>query len=220
MKLMALVALLITSAFANDYVVLDSSRVELESSVATLEKNHYTPSVVNLSVPVVHRIDMCDPRDERTERYSCDETDTYYDPYCYGGPIGGGIGYPRGPRGPRYNPPRTSGRVVVRGGTRTGRVIVRSRPVERGCWRTRVIRRTCTRTICTNPYTIDEVRTQNFELSFENYTKDAILNFSLDQYGNLTLLPTTISAGCTVLTKYGEGSNVTGAKLKLKRRCR
>jgi hypothetical protein len=218
MKLMALVALLITSAFANDYVVLDGPSVRLDSSVATLEKNHYTPSVVNLMVPVIHTVEMCDPRDERTERYACDETDTYYDPYCYGGGrIGGPIG-PRGPRGPRYNPPRPRGGVVR--GRPTGRVIVRSRPINSGCWRTRVIRRTCTRTICTNPYTIDEVRNQNFALSFENYNKDAILNFSLDQYGNLTLMPTTISAACTVLTKFGEGSNVTGAKLKLKRRCR
>jgi len=219
MKLLTLSALFVFSIFANDYVVLDGPTVKLDSSMATLEKNHYTPNSVNMIVPVVHTVEMCDPRDERTQRYDCSETDTYWDSFCHGGRVGGGIGYPRGPR---YNPPRTGGRVVIGNGRgrRTGRVVVRTRPVNTGCWRTRVIPRTCTRTICSNPYTIDEVRNQNFNLTFENYNKDAILNFSLDQYGNLTLMPTSTSASCTVLTKYGSGSDVTGAKLKLKRRCR
>tara|TARA_B100001971_G_scaffold129103_1_gene119013 strand:- start:58815 stop:59483 length:669 start_codon:yes stop_codon:yes gene_type:complete len=222
MKYLLLVALFAIGASANDYVVLEGNSVRLESSTASLEKTAYTPNSINLIVPVTYTREMCEPRDERRERYDCSETDTYYDPYCYGGPIG----YPRHPRGggvvvrgPRYNPPggtvgrsRTTGRVVVRTG--------RSHRVDTGCWRTRRIPRTCTRTICTNPYYVDDVVSKNFTLTFDNYNRNDVLNFSLDQYGNLTLMPTRISAGCTVLTKYGSGSDVTGAKLKLKRSCR
>lgn len=222
MKYLLLVALFALGVSANDYVVLEGNSVSLNSSNASLEVTAYTPNNINLIVPVTYTREMCDPRDERRERYDCSETESYYDPYCYGGPIG----HPRrggtiNPRGPRYNPPggtvgrsRRTGRVVVRTG-RTGRVGTTS-----GCWRTRLVPRTCTRTICTNPYYVDDVVTKNFSLTLESYTRNDVLNFSLDQYGNLNLMPTRVSPGCTVLTKYGSGSNVTGAKLKLKRSCR
>lgn len=223
MKRLLLIALMALGVSANDYVVLEGNTVTLNSSSASLEKTAYTPNSINLVVPVTYTREMCDPRDERIQRYDCSETDTYYDPLCYGGPIG----HPRHPRGgvvvrgPRYNPPGTGG--TVGRSRRTGRVVVRtgrSHRTDMGCWRTRVIPRTCTRTICSNPYYVDDVVSQNFTLTLENYTRNDVLNFSLDQYGNLTLLPTRVSAGCTVLTKYGSGSNVTGAKLKLKRSCR
>lgn len=224
MKFLLLVALFAMGAFANDYVVLEGNTVTLNSSNADLEKTAYTNSVTNLIVPVTFTREMCDPRDERLDRYDCSETDTYWDSLCIGGPIGhpGRVGVPRGPR---YNPP--GGRVGRTGGTvgrsrRTGRVVVRTgrTHVNTGCWRTRVIPRTCTRTICTNPYYVNEVVNKTFTLTLENYTRNDVLNFSLDQYGNLTLLPTRVNASCTKLVKYGSGSNVTGAKLSLKRRCR
>lgn len=210
MKILTLTALFVMSLFADDYVVLDRSFIKLDSNRVTLEKVADTPDEVSLIVPVVHTINMCNPADERTRRYQCNETEEYYDPYCYNGPVVIN-------RGVRYNPP-VNGTVVVGSRRRTGTVIVNTTPS--GCWRTRVVQKMCTEVICVNPYTIDEVRNQNFKLKFHKFDRNTRLEFIIDQYGNLSFSPLDMESSCLSVTKYGSGSNVTGAKLKIKRRCK
>lgn len=80
----------------------------------------------------------------------------------------------------------------------------------------RQVPRVCSYTVCDRTYTETEIRNQKFELTFEDYDRDEVFDFKLDEYGNVTLLPTQTSPSCTKLIVYGDKPNVTGAKISIK----
>jgi hypothetical protein len=223
--LAAAIAILSLNSFANT-VYLDSGSVDLGSNEATLEKTASTPSSVNLTVTVPTEIERCDEADMRVHRTTVtsgarcgyDTVRTRCGGYYpttnyprYRTPRRG----PRGPRGPRYNPPR-GGRTSVYAGRR----------YRNGSYNTntclRNVARTCTvnERYCSNPQYVTVDKIKSFKLSFEKFNKDASIKFSLDQRNNLELEVLNIRSKCIKKKVFTNGSEKTGAELKLKRRCR
>lgn len=225
--LAALIAMASVNAFSQ-VIYLDQTDVVLGGSGATLIKTDVTPSNVTLRVTVPTTVERCNSYDYITvtdgARCGYDEVPRY----CRGGSYGGGYGTPTR-RGPNYNPPRGGSYNPNRRGPRPGTSIPAGRRYNPNranggyyggtsiCGYDSVPR-TCS--VCANPY-YETVQVQKaFDLTFERFTRDATIQFSLDQYGNLVLDVTGVSSGCVKKTVYGSGTNITGAKLKLKRSCR
>ncbi len=225
MKKLLTIALtaLSVGAFANT-VYLDNASVDLGSNQATLEKTSQTPTSVNLVVTVPTQIERCEPADMRVEnRVITSGARCGYDTirtYCGGG--FGGIGHP----GIGYNPPRVGVRIGGgRGRGRGGRVVIpagrRYNPIRNNsCLRT--VARTCTvsERYCVNPQYVTVDKVKNFTLQFDKFNKDASIAFSLDQNNKLELDVLNMEASCIKKTVYGNDGVTTGAKLKLRRRCR
>jgi hypothetical protein len=215
-------AALSVGAFANT-VYLDSDSVDLGSNQATLEKTSQTPTSVNLVVTVPTQIERCDDADMRVERRTITSgARCGYDTvrtFCGGGY--GRVGYPTGPR---YNPRRTrvggrrggrvSGGIIISAGTRYNPIM------DNMC--TTTVARTCTvsERYCSNPQYVTVDKIKNFNLQFDKFNKNASIAFSLDQNNNLELDVLNINESCVKKTIYGNDGVTTGAKLKLKRRCR
>lgn len=233
--LMALIATASVNAFSQD-IYLDQTDVVLGGSGATLIKTDVTPSNVTLRVTIPTTIERCNSNDYITVTGG---TRCGYDKiprYCRGGSYGGGYGIPTR-RGPNYNPSRGGGYTPRRGTSiPAGRRYNPNHANGRGGFGGYYggsyggtyggtmtcgydsIPRTCS--VCANPY-YETVQIQKaFNLTFDRFTKDATIQFSLDQYGNLVLDVTGVSPGCVKKTIYGSGKNITGAKIKLKRSCR
>ena len=226
--LFVLTALTSLASFASPNVFLDSSFVTVDSNPATLVKTRNTPSNVTLSVRVPTTIERCDDQDMRT-RYvtvtSASECGTdrvrVNCGYGNGGYGNGGYNTPVR-RGRNYNPPGG-----VRRGSRGGRGRV-SIPAGRrynhynnnSC--TEEIARTCQvpRRYCSNPFYVTVDKVKSFELSFDKFRKAATIEFSLDQNQNLELDVVSERVSCIAKTIYGNNGVKTGAKIKLKRRCR
>src|SRR5690554_5713215 len=79
------------------------------------------------------------------------------------------------------------------------------------------VARSCEHTVCDRYETQTEIAMKRFELIFENYDKDEHFEFSLDEEGNVTLLPMLTSPGCTSLVVYGEKPYTEAAKISLKK---
>jgi len=87
---------------------------------------------------------------------------------------------------------------------------------------TTTVARTCTvsERYCSNPQYVTVDKIKNFNLQFDKFNKNASIAFSLDQNNNLELDVLNINESCVKKTIYGNDGVTTGAKLKLKRRCR
>jgi hypothetical protein len=226
--LTAAIAVLSLNSFANT-VYLDSSRVDLGANQATLEKTASTPETVNLKVTVPTKIERCDEVDMRVQRttvtsgarcgyetvvVSCNGYDTGYYPNTrprYRAPRTGRVSR----RGSRYNPP-VGGRTSVYAGRR-----YRNGGFNRHtCVRT--IAKTCTvnEIYCSNPQYVTVDKVKNFKLFFNRFNKEASIKFSLDQENNLELKVLNIKSSCLKTKVFVNGSEKTGAEIKLKRRCR
>ncbi|MCO4754885.1 MAG: hypothetical protein KC478_10420 [Bacteriovoracaceae bacterium] len=235
MKLATGILFLITSAFANESVVLNDSVIQLDSSSATLEKTIDTPKVVNLLVPVERAVIKCEEGYNRRVRKANAEKCGYdiIDVPC------SNIGDYRDYRDPRYNPP--GGRRAIhtprphnynRGERRVIRTAPRSnirvgvgitvRPAPRPAPRSycyneaRRVPRVCSYNVCDRPYTEVEVVDTEFSITFENYERDESFEFSLNEHGDVTLLPLATNPACTGLSIFGKKPYVTGAKISIK----
>lgn len=226
--LAALIALASVNAFSQ-VIYLDSTEVYVGGNNATLVKTDMTPGNVTLRVSVPTTFERCNPGDYITVtdgvRCGYDEVARY----CRGGGYYGTTPYRTGPNyrpprtGPNYRPPRTTGprpgtsipagrrynpRHDNRGGVYVGTSVCGYDKVPRTC------------SVCANPYYETVNVEKAFDLTFDRFTKDATIEFSLDQYGNLVLDVMGVASNCVKKTIYGSGKNITGAKLKLKRSCR
>lgn len=224
--LAALIALASVNAFSQ-VIYLDTTSVVLGGNNATLIKTGSTPSNVTLRVSVPTTFERCNPGSYVTmtdgARCGYDEVPRY----CRGGGVYRGGPVRRGPNyrpprtGPNYRPPRSTPRrgVSIPAGRRynphrantgvyVGTTICGYDSVPRTC------------SVCTSPYYETVNVEKSFDLTFSKFTRDATIEFSLDQYGNLILDVMGVAPGCVKKTVYGSGKNITGAKLKLKRSCR
>jgi hypothetical protein len=233
--LFVLTTLTSLATFASPNVFLDSSFVTVDSNPATLVKTKNTPSNVTLSVRVPTTIERCDDQDMRTRyvtvtsasecgtdriRVNCGFGNGGFGNGHYGN---GGFNTPIR-RGGNYNPPGGV-RRGPRGGSGRGRVSI---PAGRrynhynnnSC--VEEIARTCqvARRYCSNPFYVTVDKVKSFELSFDKFRKAATIEFSLDQNQNLELDVVSESVSCIAKTIYGDNGVKTGAKIKLKRRCR
>jgi hypothetical protein len=223
--IIALTALTSLASFASPNVYLDGSRVVVDSNPSTLIKTVNTPSNVTLAVRVPTTIERCEDRDMRrryvtvtsasecgTERIrtSCG--------YGRGGYGNGGMNVPTR-RGGNYNPPSRNGRRGSRVSVPAGRRYNTARSINT-CFET--VARTCkvSRSYCSNPFYVTVDKIKSFDLSFDRFRKAATIEFSLDQNQNLELDVTSERSSCISQTIYNKNGVKTGAKIKLKRRCR
>jgi hypothetical protein len=227
--LFALTALTSLATIASPNIDLNSSYVTVNSNPATLIKTRNTPNNVALSVRVPTTIERCEDQDMRTRyvtvtsasecgtdriRVNCGFGNGHYGNGGFNTPVR---------RGRNYNPP--GGRRGSRAGGR-GRLSIpagrRYNPMNNNNSCTEEIARTCqvTRRYCSNPYYVTVDKVKSFELSFDKFRKAATIEFSLDQNQNLELDVVSESVSCIAKTIYGDNGVKTGAKIKLKRRCR
>lgn len=174
-------------ALAAEGVVLDSGQAELPSNETVLVKTEQTPSRVKLRVPVPFTIQKCEEGFER-------QVSGYNGAECGYRLVSNGCRYPGGggiDRNGRYHPP-----VCIP--------------------ETREEPRYCSYTVCDRPYTETETVMKDFEIIFENYDREEEFSFSLDERGNVKLMPLRTSPGCTALTVYGERPYVNAAKISIK----
>ena len=218
MKKLLTLSLAIASigAFANT-VYLNGSSVEVGSNAATLEKTANTPSNVTLNLVVPTSVERCDDADMRTRRTRVTNGPLCgYDSVAYR--CSGGY-YGSGRVGPRYNPPRRGG---PRGPRNGGGYYGRRHGNRAGlCYRT--VARSCVteRSYCANPQYVTIDKLKSFKLSFSKFSKDASIAFSLDQNQSLELEVLGMNDSCVKKTVYvNDSGEKTGAKLKLKRKCR
>ncbi len=231
MKLATGLLFLITSAFASDSVVLDSTTVRLDSNSAILEKTIDTPRVVELIVPVERSVIKCEEGfSRRVRKANADKCG--YDMIDV--PCGNMVGYDHY-RDPRYNHPGRRGvhtprphhygerrviRTAPRSNVRVG-VGISVRPAPRPAPRSycfneaRRVPRVCSYNVCDRPYTEVEVIETKFSITFENYDRDESFDFSLNEHGDVTLLPHVTNPSCTALSIFGSKPNVTGAKISI-----
>lgn len=213
-----------SAVMSQETAVLDSAIVKLNSSEAVLRKLDDTPSIVDLIVPVQNTVKKCDPADLRTVRDANAEKCGYdlVTLPCYGGGYRGGYpggyypgrGYPRGGYGP-VSPLPSSGRYPHTGPR--GGVVVRVPAPGPACIpNTRKVPRVCTYKTCDRPYYEEVVQNRKFKLTFENYDRAEDFEFSLDRYGNVTLLPLQTKPSCTSLVVYGDKPRVSGAKISIR----
>ncbi len=215
-KLLILSLALVSMGALANTVYLNGSSVEVGSNAATLEKTANTPANVTLNLVVPTSVERCDDADMRTRRTTVTNGPLCgYDSVAYR--CNGGY-YGSGRVGPRYNPPRRGPR-----GPRGGRVVYAGRRYNRNnlCYRT--VARSCVteRRYCANPQYVTVDKLKSFNLSFSKFSKDASIAFSLDQNQNLELEVLGMNDSCVKKTIYvSDSGEKTGAKLKLKRRCR
>lgn len=216
--ILALTALVSMSTFASPNVYLNGSYVNVDSNPATLIKTHNTPSSVNLSVNIPTTVERCDEQDMRTRYVTVTSgAQCGYDSVRY--LCGGRYSTPTR-RGSSYNPPRggrgsSRGRVSIPAGRRYN-------PVHANNYCYRNVARTCSvaKRYCSNPYYVTVDKVKNFNLTFSKFSKTATIEFALDQDYNLDLDVISEPQSCVTKTIYGSNGVKTGAKIKLKRRCR
>jgi hypothetical protein len=204
MKTLTLIIALASSfAFANPApILLDQVEMVMDSSSLHLEKGAYTPSTVNLIVPVTKSENVCVRYDER-RTYGTNGAECGYRTVTRRIPVhthGGG---------------RT---VVVRRGSRTGTTVhTRPTPVRRYRVVTERVPRAC------NYY---ESYCADYDVETTTYDKKYTINFL--KFGakaaefTLYVNPNsseinmiTPGASCVKIKKYENGADI-----KLKRRCR
>lgn len=216
-----LISLLVLSfsAMAQDNV-LSQSEMTLSNNSLILEKPANGPSFIILNVPVPTTQNVCVRYDERqtfgpnaeqcgydlVERRDCH----YVSPY----PSRGGVIVRRGPVRRGGGPIRGGGVIVRRGPMPmpTTRCHVYTERVPRSCY--------FMETFCAESETQVNIVYKKFNLEFSKFSTEAKINFMLDENNNLTLDVVSMPANCIKKTTYGENGIVTGAKLKLKNRCR
>lgn len=223
MKKIILMAMSIVSlgAFAQT-VYLDGSNVNVDTNPAILVKTSTTPNYVTLNVKVPTTVERCEEADMRVS----------YDMVTDGARCGYdtirrncGGGYYPGRVGPSYNPPRRGIRIGVGVRVGRGRVSIPAGRVYNGGYMndcSETVARTCrveTR-YCSKPYSVTVDMYKTFNLEFLKFNEDASIDFSLDQNYNLKLDVLNMSDSCLKTTIYGDNGVKTGAKIKLKSRCR
>lgn len=210
------------SVFAHDNI-LNQEEMTLSSNSLILEKPADGPNFIVLNVPVPTTQNICIRYDER-QTYGVNGEQCGYDTVqrhdCYNPyPRGGGVVVRRGPMRP--GPVRGGGRVIIRRGPHFA---TRQMPIPPiGCRvYTEKVPRSCyfMETFCAESETQVNNVYKKFNLQFDKFSSEAKINFMLDENGNLTLDVVSMPANCIKKTTYGNNVVTTGAKLKLKSRCR